>query len=79
MDKFILYHFAVVKNGRVYKFSCQPGSPWEDAFDALDEVKFEFQKQQEAEKQAQAAKAASEQPAPADSVEPEVVQPDSSN
>jgi len=71
MDKFILYHFAVVKNGRVYKFSCQPGSPWEDAFAALDEVKFEFQKQQEAEKQAQAA---SEQPA-----EPEVINADSSN
>lgn len=47
MDQFVLLHFAVRKNERLYLFQVQPNSPWEEVYEALDEFKKEFSVLQE--------------------------------
>jgi len=44
MDKFALYHFAIKKNERIFKLDLQPGTPWTELFEVLEEFKAEFEK-----------------------------------
>lgn len=42
MNQFVLFHFAITKNDRIYKFSVQPGAPWEDIEEVFKEFEREF-------------------------------------
>jgi hypothetical protein len=42
MNQAALFHFAVQKNERLYQFIVQPGAPWEELDEALDQLKKEF-------------------------------------
>ena len=42
MNQAVMFHFATVKNERVYQIVLQPGSPWEDIEAVLHEFKNEF-------------------------------------
>lgn len=39
MNQYVLFHFTVTKNDRLYQFAVQPGTPWEDVEAVLDEMK----------------------------------------
>lgn len=41
MNQYMLYHFTINKNDRVFQLIIQPGTPWED----LEEVMAEFTSQ----------------------------------
>ncbi len=43
MNQAALFHFAIQKNDRVFQFIIQPGSPWEEVEQALEQFKKEFQ------------------------------------
>ena len=42
MNQFVLFHFVITKNDRVYEFSVQPGTPWDDIEEVLEEFKEKF-------------------------------------
>ena len=58
MNQHLVIHFSVVKNERVYQLMLQPGSPYEEAVEALKEIQqgiLDLQKQaQEREAQEKA-------------------------
>ena len=60
MNQYVLFHFTVTKNDRLYQFAVQPGTPWADVEEVLDEMKAsiitlkEDAIKQEAEKKSQA-------------------------
>ncbi len=39
MNQYVLFHFTVTKNDRLYQFAVQPGTPWADVEAVLDEMK----------------------------------------
>lgn len=47
MDQFIFFNFSAVINNRVYRIVLQPGSPWEDVDEAIEQFKSGFQKLKE--------------------------------
>jgi len=62
MNQFMLFHFTIVKNDRLYQFQVQPNSPWEE----IEEIFVEFQekfKVLKEEAQAKAAQQDAEKPA----------------
>lgn len=62
MNQFVLFHFTINKNDRVYQFSMQPGVSWEDIEAVCDEFKQEFLKlkQEAIEKELQQKKEGAE-------------------
>lgn len=42
MNQFVLFHFTVNKNDRLYQFVIQPGAPWEDIEAVCEEFKTQF-------------------------------------
>lgn len=44
IDQAVLFHFACKKNDRVYQIILQPGAPWAEITEVLEDFKLEFQK-----------------------------------
>lgn len=44
MDSFAFFNFVIKKNDKAFQFSVQPGCPWNEAQEALDEFKSELEK-----------------------------------
>jgi hypothetical protein len=42
MQQAVCFHFGITKNERVYQIIVQPGSPWEDIQEVINEFKSEF-------------------------------------
>jgi hypothetical protein len=47
MKQFILFNYMVEVNGRMARLVLEPGTPWDDAFQALDTFKEEIEKVRE--------------------------------
>lgn len=59
MDSFALFNFVIKNNDKIFQFSVQPGCPWQEAQDALEQFKKELENLRlEQEKKAQADKGA---------------------
>jgi hypothetical protein len=43
MDSFAFFNFVIKKNDKLFQFSVQPGTPWEEAQSALDDFKSELE------------------------------------
>lgn len=51
MNESVTFEFSIVKNDRLYRFLLQPGSPWEEMDEVLNEFKEKLDlKRQEAVK-----------------------------
>lgn len=57
MQQHLVLHFSIVKNERVYQLLLQPGSPYEELQEVLEQFKVDFHdlQQQAIEKQKEAA------------------------
>jgi hypothetical protein len=42
MNQFVLFHFTIDKNNRIYQFVVQPGAPWEDIEAVVEEFKIKM-------------------------------------
>jgi hypothetical protein len=58
MKQFILFNYMIELNGRIARLVLEPGTPWEEAFQAIDTIKEEMiilkaeaEKKQQDEKQ----------------------------
>lgn len=63
MDQFVLFNFSTVINSRVYRVVVQPGSPWEDIEEAIEQFKVGFKdlKEEAKKKEEEAAGNGSQQ------------------
>jgi hypothetical protein len=61
MNQFALLHFTITKNDRLFQVVLQPGTPWPDLEEALEEFKAEFLKAKK-EQEDLAAKKQEEKP-----------------
>lgn len=57
MQQHLVLHFSIVKNERVYQLMLQPGSPYEELKEVLEQFKADFDElqRQAKEKEEQAA------------------------
>jgi hypothetical protein len=61
MKQFILFNYIVEVNGRMARLVLEPGTPWDDAFQAIDTFKEEITKlREEAERREQESQDKSE-------------------
>ena len=71
MDSFALFHFAIKKNDRVYQVVLQPGAPWDEINQVMDDFKAEF-----AALKLKADEEAAKKPEESAVVEPAVLDPE---
>jgi hypothetical protein len=44
MDSFAFFNFVIKKDNKIFQFSVQPGTPWQEAHVVLDQFKDELEK-----------------------------------
>lgn len=62
IDQAVLFHFAYRKNERVYQIILQPGAPWTEIAEVLEDFKVEFQKLEQQAKEAEKNKQEASEP-----------------